>query len=365
MGVRYRQSIRLGKGARINISKSGIGLSVGGKGFRYSVHSSGRKTATFGIPKTGISYTTSTSRKKKSGASTIATRAQAQIQAQAKAQAEAQLKENKEAVAQYEEYLHRIETLHQKSIDVVDWYLIEQTPPPFIKGEKGPRERKAEQKHDNFRPNIFEKMVKSDGSRRKEKLLDKVSIAREEDQAEFDDWQSTHDLAYGIIHQDPEAYPYAMETYAPLEEISEYCSDFDFIINSPQEITVEFDAHGKEVIPPEEKSLTKTGKLSSKPLSKAKYFDYLQDYVCSCAVKIARDLFAVLPVNFIVVNVKDYVLNTTNGFDEMCYILSVRFTREAFNTTNFNRIDTSDFVESFEHNMKFAKTTGFKPTDTL
>lgn len=34
MGFRFRKSINLGKGFRINLSKSGIGYSVGGKGFR-------------------------------------------------------------------------------------------------------------------------------------------------------------------------------------------------------------------------------------------------------------------------------------------------------------------------------------------
>lgn len=34
MGIRYRKSINLGKGFRVNMSKTGPGFSWGGKGYR-------------------------------------------------------------------------------------------------------------------------------------------------------------------------------------------------------------------------------------------------------------------------------------------------------------------------------------------
>lgn len=43
-----------------------MGIAVGGKGARYSINSSGRRTTTFGIPGTGVSYShTSSSKSKK------------------------------------------------------------------------------------------------------------------------------------------------------------------------------------------------------------------------------------------------------------------------------------------------------------
>lgn len=56
MGFRYRQSIKIAPGVRVNIGKKSVGLSVGTKGFRKSINSSGRVTTTIGIPGTGISY---------------------------------------------------------------------------------------------------------------------------------------------------------------------------------------------------------------------------------------------------------------------------------------------------------------------
>lgn len=63
MGWQFRKSINLGKGFRLNISKSGIGVSGGVKGARVSVGPRGVRR-TFSIPGTGISHTKTYSAKK-------------------------------------------------------------------------------------------------------------------------------------------------------------------------------------------------------------------------------------------------------------------------------------------------------------
>lgn len=64
MGLRYRRSKKILPGVRLNINKNSIGVTLGGKGLRYTVNSKGKKTATVGIPGTGISYSKSTTVKK-------------------------------------------------------------------------------------------------------------------------------------------------------------------------------------------------------------------------------------------------------------------------------------------------------------
>lgn len=58
MGFRFYKSVSVGRGVRMSVSKSGLGLSAGVPGFRYSVHSSGRTRKTTSIPGTGLSYQT-------------------------------------------------------------------------------------------------------------------------------------------------------------------------------------------------------------------------------------------------------------------------------------------------------------------
>lgn len=55
MGFRFRRSIRLGKGLRINLSKSGASLSVGRRGATVNFGPKGEKL-TVGLPGTGLSY---------------------------------------------------------------------------------------------------------------------------------------------------------------------------------------------------------------------------------------------------------------------------------------------------------------------
>ncbi len=57
MGMKFRKSINLGGGTKLNLSKSGVGLSTGVKGFRVSKNTSGRSRVTASLPGTGLSYT--------------------------------------------------------------------------------------------------------------------------------------------------------------------------------------------------------------------------------------------------------------------------------------------------------------------
>lgn len=65
MGFKFRKSIKLGKGFRINLSKSGIGYSIGTKGLRYTKTATGKERTTVSIPGTGISYVSETGGKKR------------------------------------------------------------------------------------------------------------------------------------------------------------------------------------------------------------------------------------------------------------------------------------------------------------
>jgi tetratricopeptide (TPR) repeat protein len=51
-----RKSIKMAPGVRLNVSKRGVGASVGGGGVRYSAHSSGRRTVSAQSGISGVSY---------------------------------------------------------------------------------------------------------------------------------------------------------------------------------------------------------------------------------------------------------------------------------------------------------------------
>ncbi|ENY8599127.1 DUF4236 domain-containing protein [Clostridioides difficile] len=65
MGFNFRKSINLGGGLKLNLGKKSVGISAGVKGARVSVNSKGRKSAKLSIPGTGISYTKTSTKKRK------------------------------------------------------------------------------------------------------------------------------------------------------------------------------------------------------------------------------------------------------------------------------------------------------------
>lgn len=66
MGWRFRKSFKILPGVKLNINKKSIGVTFGGKGVHYTVNSKGKHTASVGIPGTGLYYTESHTKKKKS-----------------------------------------------------------------------------------------------------------------------------------------------------------------------------------------------------------------------------------------------------------------------------------------------------------
>ena len=58
MGFRFQRRIRIAPGVRLNLSKSGIGGSLGRTGLRLGLDARRRKYFSVGLPGTGLSYRT-------------------------------------------------------------------------------------------------------------------------------------------------------------------------------------------------------------------------------------------------------------------------------------------------------------------
>lgn len=59
MSLHFRKSFKIAPCVRLNFNKKSAGITLGGKGFHYTVNSRGKRTATAGIPGTGLYYTQS------------------------------------------------------------------------------------------------------------------------------------------------------------------------------------------------------------------------------------------------------------------------------------------------------------------
>lgn len=370
MGLRFRKSFKIAPGIRVNLGTKSAGISVGTKGCRYSLNTSGRRTASVGIPGTGISYShTSSGSKNKKGTSrsySSAAYSQRALIQQQKQQAKlAELEANKLEVKEYENYIELIQNVHRECEPAMNWRKIANSTAPFTKGEIGPEELKAIDAYENFTPTFIEKIFKKTADKRKTNLKSKIATAKKIDDEQYQEWEDSVAFSKKILSGDIDAYYEAIATSNPFEDLVEFGSGFEFGTDSSDTMEIEFMVKSQKVIPEKSKSLTKTGKLSEKILTKTAYYDITQDYVCSCSIRLARELFSLLPVNTVLVHATDCTLNTATGHYEEHTILSIRFTKDRFLTTNFNNIDASDFTESFEHNMNFKKTSGFNPVERI
>lgn len=64
MGFRFRRSVKLAPGFKLNVGKRGASFSFGGRGGHVTVNTQGKVTTSAGIPGTGLSYVSTTSRHK-------------------------------------------------------------------------------------------------------------------------------------------------------------------------------------------------------------------------------------------------------------------------------------------------------------
>ena len=168
-----------------------------------------------------------------------------------------------------------------------------------------------------------------------------------------------------VLQGDIDAYYEVIEQAQPFDELVDFGSEFEIGTEDPACIVAEFNIKEEDVIPDTMVTLTSTGKVSEKQMTKTAYYEMLQDYVCSVMIRMARDLFALLPVDKVIVHAVDNAVNTATGNKEEVTYVSVIFDRETFNKINLDAIDPSDSLSNFEYNMKFGKTTGFKPVVQL
>lgn len=63
MGWKFRKSIKIAPGIKLNFNKNSTGVTFGGKGVHYTVNSKGKRTKSIGIPGTGLYYSTTSTKK--------------------------------------------------------------------------------------------------------------------------------------------------------------------------------------------------------------------------------------------------------------------------------------------------------------
>ncbi|MBE7157707.1 MAG: hypothetical protein INR62_04615 [Rhodospirillales bacterium] len=173
--------------------------------------------------------------------------------------------------------------------------------------------------------------------------------AQADHQSRIAEQQRLQALAKRVLAGQPQAYSEAIAEFSPFEGIAALGSSIHLTVHGPKLIGCVLTVHGREVIPAEAKSLTAAGKLSVRPMPRERFHEIYQDYVCGCALRVARELLALLPVDTVLVTASVDGIDSRTGSRADLPVLSVAFDRVAVERLSFERLDPSDAMENFVH----------------
>jgi len=274
------------------------------------------------------------------------------------------------AVQEYEDYVSLIQSIHKDCSTYIDWEQIKNDPKPLEPILSDSNEKLAIEKLNSYIPSFFDKLLFQTGNKTVKFQLDIVR-GKEKDKLEFDNakeelsnWNLLQEICTGILNKDPKGYSKAIEYFNPFSDIAALGSKLYIEFNKDFAV-IDLLVKSEDVVPNYILSQTTTGKLSKKNMPISRFNEIYQDYICSAALRLAREVHAYLPVKFAVINANGNIVNTTTGMIEEQSILSVAIPKETLNNLNFDTIDPSDSMKNFIHNMKFSKTKGFSIIDKV
>lgn len=355
MGFNFRKRIRLGKLFNLNIGKSGASISFGAKGFRQSFSTRGSSRTTFSLPGTGLSYSKTISAKsilKKFGNREVFKK-------------ESGFSDPETEVNAYREDIALITTLHhyEDFPGGINWEEVKVEAEPFEKGKGGPHTEEAMKLVEENRPGLFARVFgKSDFEAKSKEVLEE---ARKMDEELYTAWENNKVIAERMLHDDKESYLEVLEDLKLSEELGYYVKSMDFSYSDEDSLKADLMLSIDDFIPEEYKTLTPTGKLSIKKYTKTDYYDIANQFVSGIVFRTARNLFNILPLEDVFINVWEIEKNKYSGVDEKVRILSVFMDRETFQKLNLEKVNPFDALTNFRHEVEFVKTRGFKEVNEL
>lgn len=329
MGLRFRKSVSLFPGVKLNFGTTGMSVSTGVPGFRKTFHTSGRVTTSVGIPGTGLYYVDTKNTKRQSD------------------RRASQSQPSRSLNSSLETQRHDSSAGSQASYDVWDAYSsandeterVVHTPINQVEYST---------EHDSVPETVQLDTVSlksihksSDDSIDWTEVL--VSPLPPDESYNQGMWQYYHSMASKVLSGDIDTYLQLIYEVNPLDDLLAYGGNFEFGTDDPRKIEVEFTVN--------ENALS----LAKQQLSETEYNNLLQDYICSVCIRIARDMIALLPVAHTLVHA---VLGGST-------VISVDFDRVNLSKVKFGYIDPSDTLLLFKHNINYNDGSGFAPVANL
>ena len=276
----------------------------------------------------------------------------------------------RDAVDQYQNHMDLLSSIHKECGTEWNWRAILEAPAPARAVPQDTYESGARRSLDRYRPSLFDRLLGRTTSKI-DALKRRVEEARRRDkedarqaaadyQSAKNDWLNSRKFARRILDSDLEAYAEAIKETNPFNDLSCLGSSlqFEFPRSHPHIIKGYVRVNGDRAVPKFVLTQLKDGSLSKRPMPTTRFHEIYQDYVCGCVLRVAREVFALLPVKMVIVTANGELLNTKTGHLEEKPILSAAIPRTTLSQINWETIDPSDTMTMFVHRMCFKKSKG-------
>ena len=392
MAFRFRRSIRLAPGLRLNVGKRGVSLSAGPRGASLTVGRRGTYT-NLGLPGTGLSV-----RQRVSGTSSKPRRVKQDATEQVKVSAKLHLDEdgnvNFTDLAGDPLPVDFIRQLTRQKGDSIRQWLKDEcdkintqiqsletihlaTPHPDLKPTYTPKSFSL--------PKPEAPATKSLGilghlfKRVRSRIEHQNAAAQADYAAELADWQRAKSAFEA--HERQQKHLIEERLYTDSEAMSQVLEEHLQTITWPRETNVSFEVadSGQQVfmdvdlpeiedMPSSSAALPARGwKVSMKSLTDTKKRQLYMNHVHGIGFRLIGEAFATLPtVNVVTLSAYSQRPNKVTGQIQDEYLYSVCVERAVWSRINFNHLSVVDLVEAFTQfalRRKMTKTGVFKPIE--
>jgi len=252
-------------------------------------------------------------------------------------------------VETFESGLEVLLSVHKEQGEIWNWAEFAMALPPHPPRKFSRHELKARQRADH--------QALAQASTQDEQEYQEALQAHAEEMME---WERMKAMARRILAGEHRAYTEALLEFSALAEISDLGSSVHFTVHHAKVLECGLKVNGRQAIPTELKTLTAAGKVSVKAMPKARFHEIYQDYVCGCVLRVAREVFALLPVETVLVTASADALDPRTGQTVEQPVLSAAISLATLGRLDFEHLDPSDALENFPHrgNFKASRKSG-------
>lgn len=252
-------------------------------------------------------------------------------------------------VEAYENALEVLLSVHKEQNTPMDWRRFASMLPPHEPPRLARHELTALLKHAVAA--AFQTAEEGDTGVESARSEDELEheAARAEYEKEFAQWDRLHSLALRVLAGEPRAYTQAVSEFPNLAEISNLGSAIHMTVHDAKLVECVLKVNGRDSIPSETKSLTAAGKVAVKAMPKARFHEIYQDYVCGCLLRLAREMFALLPIETLLLTATVDGIDSRTGHAAELPVLSMVAPRAVIERLQFEKLDPSDALENFQH----------------